>query len=148
MILENLLPVPASSLTAEEILKFRHDFAGQLADFRCFIEDEVSELASAPPEQMQRKIDSLERTCERRAAQAEELMKYAGIKKIRRSKLVAFVRAIPVAKTAVDIACAGIPLLMGEVEQLTGPLAFSIFYRATFRPRRPVAVSMVPTSLT
>lgn len=134
LVLERLFPAPREPLTIDEILEFRRKYGGLLGDLRRHVELRIAAFRNADSEEeRQDLLDDLERQCEIEARGAEDALRLERVTRVRRSKLVAFLKKAVPGGEAVD---AAVPILFGESGEVDRALAYALFYRASFGPGR------------
>jgi hypothetical protein len=134
-LLTSLLPVPATAVPVEKLVKFRRVHARQLPKFRRYLESKIDEsLMISDPVLQSRFIDRIGDELQQRSEEAEAYMRELGLRRISRSSMLRVLKFIPVLSGSIQTAQDLAENLRTSQNFEAQPLAYLAFAYATFAP--------------
>lgn len=136
-LLENLLPVPTTPLTAAQLSEFRRRHGDRLPALRRYLETKVDEALAIDDEILRfRMLDRIGEEVEERVVEAEAYLEEAGLRRISRSSFVRAFKFVPFLKDPIESAQDLAENMMTKPDFESEPLAYLAFARAAFVPTR------------
>jgi hypothetical protein len=144
-LLERLLPVPATTVPVEALVKFRRDHKKLLPAFRRYLESKIDEsLMIQDPVLRSRFMDRIEDELLQRVEEAEAYLHELGLQRVSRSSMLRVLKFIPGLSAPIGTAQDLAENLRTSQDLPAQPLAYLAFAHATFAPLQNYKID--PTS--